>query len=178
MESCGYTVWFIKEKWVYTRHMHIDPAYPPYLAYIQLSSQYSSTRRRGSQGDLPTLIRFSGGLNAASPILTSWTACGACGPSSCRCPSSPSCGRGSPVHTSPLWVVSSLRLRCQLQVAGVSCHIYCHFTLASRVYLRIPAYTCAYLHLLAYHRVVPRVHFIFIAFSFSLFVRKFSGLIS
>ena len=35
------------------------------------------------RGDMPTLIRFGGGLNAVSPIVTSGTACCACGFPSC-----------------------------------------------------------------------------------------------
>lgn len=73
-----------------------------------------------SRGDMPTLIRFGGGLNAVSPIVTSWTACCACGPSSCPSPSSPSLSRGSFGSPCSSWVASSPPLRGQMQVSGIS----------------------------------------------------------
>ena len=81
-----------------------------------------------SRGDMPALMRFGGGPNAVAPIVTSWTACYACGPSSC-----PSWARGSPGHSYSLWV--SPRWRGYLQVSRVSCQLSHHLTPASRVYL-------------------------------------------
>ena len=73
---------------------------PARLASIYILTHVAPWLEEGtSQGDLPTLIRFSGDLNALSHILTSWTAWSACGPFSC------------PFSLLPLAVVAPLATR-------------------------------------------------------------------
>ena len=135
MASCGLKVWCIKQSrgiqgytgiYIYTS----ITGHPVQHTSIQLDSRNSSTRRRVSQGDVPTLIRFGGGLNALTPILTSWAACGACGPFSCPFPSPTSGGRGFPGHSCSSCVASPPPLEGQMLVAGVFFRTSSHSSLA------------------------------------------------
>ena len=146
MASCGLKVWCIKQSrgiqgytgiYIYT---HIRQANQSISHLYNLTHLTPRLEGGGSQGDVPTLIRFGGGLNALAPILTSWTAfgaCSACGPCTCPSPSYLSCARGSPGHlsSSSSWVYP--HLNGLMQIASAFWRTSPHSTLASQVHRRI-----------------------------------------
>ena len=132
---------------------------------------YTNSQLEGgySRGDMPTLIRFGGGLNAVSPIVTSWTAWGrACG-FFLSFPFFFSLFKSWLVWQ-PLFLLGCFFSSSEGSDAGLW-HLLLNLSpldscmpgmpAYTRVYLRMPAYACVCLRLFAYDLFLTDLLFTF-----------------